>query len=177
MYAQYHIDKENATKRLQAPARPLAKRRHILKVELFYLPNFIFFLQILQKNGTLSKAKIIVDGLEGVYATYRDAPLLESPELPSRLIKSRLSIKEAEKSGLEEFRRFLLRFSLKKKSFSKIHSCKFEQEIYYPYWVGYFNRKGAFDFDAVDGISGQRQGVKMKPVFMKAILANREKML
>ena len=175
MYAQYHIDKEDAKKRLQAPPRPLAKSRHILKVELFYLPNFIFNLQIRQKNGTLSKAKIIVDGLEGVYATYRDTTLDESPELPSRLIESKLSVKEAEKSGLEEFRRYLLRFSLFKKSISEIQSCKFEQKIYYPFWVGYFSRKGAFDFDAVDGISGQRQGVKMKPVFMKAILANKDK--
>lgn len=175
MYAQYQIDKEAAKIRLEAPPRPLAKKRHILKVDLFYLPNYIFYLQILHKNTTLSKAKIIVDGIEGVYATYRDTSLNESPELPSRLIKSKLSMEEAEKSGLEEFRRYLLRFSLKKKSISEIKSCEFEQEIYYPYWVGYFNRKSGYDFDVIDGISGQRQGAKMKPVFMQALLANRDK--
>ena len=131
------------------------------------MPHFVFDLRIQQKDPTPAKAKICVEGLEGVYGIFNDSEMADSPEDPSRIIKSKIAVEQAEKSGLEEFRRYMLRFSLKKKDKFQVLSCEFEQELYYPCWVGYFKRKGAYDFEAIDGISGQRQGVKMKPFLWK----------
>lgn len=170
MYACLRINREKAEKLLAAPPRPLAKKRKILKVDLFYLPHYIYSLKIRHKNGTLANATICVDGLQGVYGTFSEAETEENPVLPARILKAKLTCQQAQEDGVEEFRRFMLKISLKKKSLSEIESCEYRGEIFYPFWVGYFRRKGAYDFEAIDAISGQKQGAKMKPVFMEAIL-------
>jgi len=51
-----------------------------------------------------------------------------------------------------------------------VKSIQFDKKIHYPYWIGYFHRKGALDFEVVDGISGERQGAKMRPIFVNVLL-------
>jgi hypothetical protein len=40
-------------------------------------------------------------------------------------------------------------------------------KIYYPFWVGYFKKKKGYDFKALDAVSGEIQGVRMRRVFMR----------
>jgi hypothetical protein len=57
-----------------------------------------------------------------------------------------------------------------KKVNAVVSSIRFERKIYYPYWIGYFNRKGALDFEVIDGLNAERQGAKMRPVFVNLLL-------
>ena len=42
------------------------------------------------------------------------------------------------------------------------------RRMYYPFWVGYFATKDAYDFRAVDAVTGDKQGVRMRKVFLRA---------
>jgi hypothetical protein len=42
------------------------------------------------------------------------------------------------------------------------------ERIHYPFWVAYFKRRGSYDFKALDAVSGEVQGVKMRKVFLAA---------
>ena len=42
------------------------------------------------------------------------------------------------------------------------------EKVHYPFWVGYFEKRGSYDFKALDAVSGEAQGVKMRKVFLAA---------
>ena len=42
------------------------------------------------------------------------------------------------------------------------------ERVHYPFWVAYFKKRGAYDFKALDAVSGEIQGVKMRKVFLAA---------
>ena len=172
MYVIPQIDHHKALKLLARPPRPLARKRKILKAELVYMPNFIFIVEIERKKTRIAESKISVDGIEGAFALYKDVPTTEEAPKSVKCPDFVISREDAQAIGLDEFRRFLLRHSLHRKEKAVVKSIRFDKEVYYPFWVGYFHRKEAYDFEVIDAVSGQRQGVKMKPVFIKALLAD-----
>jgi hypothetical protein len=59
------------------------------------------------------------------------------------------------------------RFRMRQKFvFGEISESKM---IFYPFWVGYYERGGAYDFRIMDGVSGEVQGVRMRKVFLTAV--------
>ena len=98
---------------------------------------------------------------------------MKKPLEKSRVYDFKISQQEAEKFALEDYKRELLKHSLKKKVDVTVKSIQFDKEIHYPYWIGYFFRRGALDFEVVDGISAERQGAKMRPIFVNLLLQNK----
>jgi hypothetical protein len=61
-----------------------------------------------------------------------------------------------------------MEFQLKHKHAKEVKEIIDMKKIFYPFWIGYFNRKDIFDFKAVDAVSGQAQGIKMRKIFLQA---------
>ncbi len=170
MYAISKIAEEKARIRLAKNPRPLTRKRQIIKAELLYLPCYIFTIGIEILNKGESSEQVCVDAIQGQFAYFKGAKFIEFQPDSSRSYDFEISQNEAETIALEEYKRHLLKHSLKKKVHSTVKSIQFDKKIYYPYWLGYFRRKGALDFDVIDGLSAERQGAKMRPVFMNLLL-------
>ncbi len=170
MYIRPLIGREQAQALLAKPPRPLARKRRILKAELFYLPCYLFNATVEKRDGSSNCGQICVDAVRGSFAFFLGAESDPSPLEPYRTSAFLLSIDAARGLGLDGYRRHLLLQSLKRREEASLGSFEFDREIYYPYWIGYFPRKNGFDFEAVDALSGQRQGVKMREVFIAALL-------
>jgi len=168
------IEEQRAWILLSKSPRPLTRKRKIIKVELYYLPNYVFNVEMENRKAKVNSMKICVDGIEGHFAYYDETELTEKPDMPGKSADFKISVDEAVKLGEDEFHRMVLRQSLKKRDEITIRSITFDKNVFYPYWIGYFRRKGAYDFEAIDALSGQRQGAKMKPVIMRAILSGGE---
>lgn len=174
MFVVPRIEEQRAKAILSKHPRPLAKKRKIIKVELFYLPNYVFNVEIENRKAKVNLMKICVDGIEGHFAYYDETELTEKPATQGKSADFNISADEAMKLGKDEFHRMVLRQSLKKRDEITIRSITFDKIVFYPFWIGYFKRKGAYDFESIDALSGQRQGVKMKPVFIRALLNEAE---
>ena len=101
---------------------------------------------------------------------FNDLPLHDLEEINFKTIDFLIQPSEATDKGKEHIRRFLLQQSLKQKYRAELQNINLDNEIYYPFWIGYFYRKGALDFDVIDGVSGEKQGVTMRPVFIKFLM-------
>ncbi len=174
MFVVPRIEKPRAKELLSKPPRPLARNREILKIDLYYLPNYVFKVELEDRKARVNSMRICVDGIEGHFAYYSETKLTEEPVLQGKSADFIISADEALELGTDEFHRMVLRQSLKKRDEINIRSITFDKNVFYPYWIGYFRRKSAYDFEAIDALSGQRQGAKMKPVIMQAILAGGE---
>lgn len=174
MFVVPRIEEQRAWILLSKSPRPLTRKRKIIQVELYYLPNYVFNVEMENRKAKVNSMKICVDGIEGHFAYYDETELTEKPDTRGKSADFKISVDEAEKLGKDEFHRMVLRQSLKKRDEITIRSITFDKNVFYPYWIGYFRRKGAYDFESIDALSGQRQGVKMKPVIMRAILDSRD---
>ncbi len=174
MFVIPRIEEQRAHVLLSKPPRPLARSRKILKIDLYYLPNYIFKVELEDRKEKVNSMKICVDGIEGHFAYYDETDLTKEPALSGKSADFVISTDEALKLGADEFHRMVLRQSLKKRDEINIRSITFEKNVFYPYWIGYFKRKSAYDFEAIDALSGQRQGAKMKPVIIRALLNKEE---
>ena len=164
------VEKSRALTQLTKKPQPLSRRRNIIKVELLYLPSYLFTITIVSSNRGTSSEQVCIDGIQGQFAFFKDADFVKEPPDKSRIYNFVISQNDAEKIALEDYKRQLLKHSLKKKVTVMVKSIQFESKIHYPYWIGYFHRKGALDFEVIDGLSAERQGVKMKPIFVNLLL-------
>jgi hypothetical protein len=170
MFVIPKIDKSQALIELSKKPRPLTRKRKIIKVELLYVPCYIFTVQIVTNKGNQSSEQVCIDGVQGLFAFFKGAEFEKSAHSSARTYDFKISQSKAESFALEQYKRQLLKHSLKKKVQATVDSIQFDKKIYYPYWIGYFRRKRALDFDVIDGISGVKQGAKMKPLFMTLLL-------
>lgn len=170
MFIVPKIEKSEALIHLAKRPRPLTRNREIIKVEILYLPCYIFFVQIESSKKGISSEQVCIDGIQGQFAFFKGGKLVEKPLEKSRIYDFVISQNEAKKIAFEDYRRELLKQSLKKKVDATVKTIQFDKEIHYPYWIGYFHRKGALDFEVVDGISTERQGAKMRPIFVNLLL-------
>ena len=170
MYAVSKIDEEKAQTRLAKNPRPLTRKRLIIKAELLYLPYYIFTIGIEILNKGKSSEQVCIDAIQGQFAYFKGAKFVESQPDSSRNYDFEISQNEAKTIALNEYKCHLLKHSLNKKVHSTVKSIQFDKKIYFPYWIGYFRRKGALDFDVIDGLNAERQGAKMRPIFMSLLL-------
>jgi hypothetical protein len=143
------------------------------KLELVYIPHYIFALELTTRNG-LRKVMISVDGIMGSFAVFNLENVQFSQQALSETFEFVLPEAEARERALFEYRRVLLGYSLKRHdlvSVNKIIDCHY---VHYPFWVGYFLKRNRYDFAAIDGLSGQKQGVKMRKVFLMAFAQNKD---
>lgn len=159
------------------PSRLLGKKEEALpkKVEVIYLP--FYFLDVSVKREDKSRkggssgtqrVKLSVDGLLGHSVLYAEEGLEVDNDQDFPVHDFVLSSSEAEKIALKEYKGLLLEQGLRTRSFfqaEKILGC---QKVYYPFWIGYFKKASGYDFQALDAVSGEIQGIKMRKVFLRA---------
>jgi hypothetical protein len=151
---------------------PWSSKKKILRTELLYLPVYVFTVTTLDSHGVSASELLIVDGIKGEFAIYKRSPSAEEGNLfPGGLPQFRLDMDSAKQSAVSEYGRWIYRHNLRNPNKVNIESISDGEQFYYPYWISYFSRRKGFDFEAVDAVGGEIQGVRMKPVFMDLILS------
>jgi len=145
-------------------------KRKIIKVELIYLPMYLFNLRLEDKKGQIQMDKVTVDGIKGEFAIFIEPDhkidVLDSKNKYDFIITE----DEAREIAENEYSRFLFKNNLKTPNNIKITDFSPGTKIYYPFWIVYFKRREAFDFSVIDAVNGSKQGVKMRPVFIDLLL-------
>ena len=144
----------------------------ILKASLVYLPCYQFHAEVETRPGEMVQEFFCVDAVYGDFA-FLDLQVLNTTTIPqnnSQQAKFILSLEKARKIAESAYSKHVLQLNLRRKTKAQIKSLIDGVPIFYPYWIGFFKKKSNLDFNVLDAISGQQQGVKMKPVFVKLLL-------
>ena len=147
----------------------IMRKKHIIprKTELIHLPFYLFEIT-LESKLKAQNLNISLDGLLGNTIFFIGDNMKYKTEPKNPICQFILSSPDAQSIAQEEFRWILLEQGLRSKKALSIRSISEAKKIFYPFWVGYFRKGGTYDFKALDGVSGEIQGVKMRKVFMKA---------
>jgi len=170
MFISVIIEKHKAEEILCQTNGLWPARRKMIKVELFYLPMYIFTIQLEDKKGRHNHDLVSVDGIKGEFAFFRETDYDEETKEKTDQFSWKLTEPKAREIAMGEYQRFLLKNNLKNSNFSGIANFSSGVQAYYPYWLGYFRRRNGYDFEAIDAVGGSKQGIKMRPVFIDLIL-------
>ena len=137
------------------------------RIEMIRLPFFLFELSPNDEDVD-SIMTIAVDGISGEVVFFVKRGLQVESRTCDLSCPFCISMIEAKKRALESYRWLLMEHRSPNRG--KLSSMRIirDREILYPFWVGYFQRRQALDFRAIDGVSGEFQGLKMRKVFLKA---------
>jgi len=164
------IEKLKAEELLSAANGIWPSGKKMLKVELFYLPIYLFTINLEDKKGRQYKEMITVDGIKGEFAFFRETDSGQPTEQKINSFNSKLTEPMAREIAMAEYQRFLLKNNLKSSNSSGIIGFSQGVQAFYPYWIGYFKRGKGYDFEVIDAVGGGKQGIKMRPVFIELLL-------
>ena len=170
MFITSVVSRAQAENLLTKPKGFLSPRREMVKIELIYLPVYLFALKLEDKKGRHLAERISVDGIKGEFAFIKEIHYDSSPPDTKNKFDFRLTEEEAREIANREYQRILFKDNLKTRNDVKITGFGRGEKIFYPYWAGYFKRKNAYDFNLIDAVDGGKQGMKMRPVFMDLLL-------
>lgn len=156
-------------------SRMRKKSLSVERVELISLPFYLFDVAVIEerkgryKKGSLRhNVMLSVDGLLG-HAVFHVKDNLDVDSGMKRIFCDfEISPADAGKIVLSEYKAFLLEHGLRMRSALHTEKISEGRKIFYPFWIGYFKKRGRYDFIALDAVSGEIQGIKMRKVFMKA---------
>lgn len=173
MYVKAEISKEEARRALSQrssflPVRIKRKPVPPKSVELMHLPFYLIGIQLNGESGK-QEATISLDGLLGSSIFFAKSDLNYTEKIESLVCPFVLPQSDAQEKALREYKWILLEYGLRTKKSTTIEKITEVKAIFYPFWVGYFQRKRAYDFKAVDGVTGELQGVKMRKIFLRAL--------
>lgn len=146
------------------------------RIELIHLPFYLFDV-IIEKEGGKTKATLSVDGLLGHAVFFAQDNMNLESKTDHLFSDFELPVSEAERIVLNEYKGLLLEHGLRTRTLPKAEKISVGKKIFYPFWVGYFRKRKSYDFKALDAVSGEIQGIKMRKVFLKAFRHLREKPL
>ena len=148
------------------------------KVELLYLPFYLFDVLVEEEEKGPHKTQpyhqrvsLSVDGLLGHVILYADNNLNFEKELKTTAPSCdfEISASNAAQKTLEQFKGILLEHGMRTRRSSNAREISEGQKIFYPFWIGYFKNKQGYNFKAVDAVSGEIQGVRMRRIFVRAL--------
>lgn len=148
------------------------------RLEVVYLPFYLFDVLVeKQEKGQKNTQKrhqqvtLSVDGLLGHAVLYAEDALdiEKDPKTPVPSCDFVISSSTAAKTALDQYKGILLEHGLRTRSHSRTEEISEGRKIYYPFWLGYFKKKKGYDFKALDAVSGEIQGVRMRKLFMYAL--------
>jgi hypothetical protein len=187
MFIQPKISREQAESIFAAKkssfswASKLVKQKNKVspvRLEVLYLPFYLFDVQVEKeikgkKTGDVSTHNVIltVDGLLG-HAVLYGGKALDAENGREMIVPAcdfEISAEDASKMALDQYKGILLEHGLRTRSHPIAESISEGRKIYYPFWIGYFKKKKGYDFRALDAVSGEIQGIKMRRVFIKAL--------
>jgi len=174
MFARTFIDKPRAESILSKGILPFLWRKKIIKIDLIYIPVFLFNIRCEDSRGRIYDDTISVDGIRGEIAFYTDVEFDQSQSDAKILAEFKVTESEALEIAHDAYRRFLYRSNMKTRNDAVVKYVNPERLFHYPYWIGYYKLKNGYNFDVVDAISGAKQGVKMRPVFIDMLLSATE---
>jgi hypothetical protein len=162
------IDKFFSKKNLISPER----------LEMVYLPFYLFDVLVEKeikgnKAGDSPRQNVTLsaDGLLGHAVLYAEDVLEveNDPETLAAACDFEISSSDAAKMALGQYKGILLEHGLRTRSHPRAEEISEGRKIYYPFWVGYFKKKKGYDFKALDAVSGEIQGVRMRKLFIYAL--------
>ena len=148
------------------------------RLEVLYLPFYLFDVlvekEIKGKKGSISPRQNVtlsVDGLLGHAVLYAENSLEmdKEPITPTSTCDFKISSSDAAKMALDQYKGILLEHGLRTRSHPSAEEISEGKKIFFPFWIGYFKRKKGFDFKALDAVSGEIQGIRMRKLFMNAL--------
>jgi len=166
------VTKGQATASLSAPstsfpARLWSKPLQPTRVELVYLPYYFFHIEVAQEEGTQTVG-VAVDAILGATVFFVDAALVRRPGCDGASCEFVRSPSAARETALHEYRWLMLEHGLRNKRAVSVKEISEPEQVHYPFWVAYFKKRGSYDFKALDAVSGEVQGIKMRKVFLAA---------
>ncbi len=145
------------------------------RLEIIYLPFYLFDVSVKKEDKDrqemsqpMQKVTLSVDGLLGHSVLFAIDDLAVSSEKKARFCEFELPVSEAEKIAMSEYKVLLLEYGLRTRSFSQTEKISNGWKIFYPFWIAYFRKRKGYDFKALDAVSGEIQGIKMRKIFMRA---------
>jgi len=148
------------------------------RLEVLYLPFYLFDV-VVEKEGkgrkntqeNQQRVTLSVDGLLGHAVLYAEDVMdaEEDPDTPTPICDFEISSSDAAKIALDQFKGILLEHGLRTRSHPDAREISEGKKIFYPFWIGYFKKKKGYDFKAIDAVSGEIQGVRMRRLFIKAL--------
>jgi hypothetical protein len=170
MYIPSIIEKPEAEELLCQPDGIWLPKRKVIKVELLYLPMYLFNVKLEDRNGRKNQDIVSVDGIKGEFSFFRETDYQDQTKEKRDIFIWKLTEAMAREIAMKEYQRILLKINLRNSNTNVIISFSHGVQAYYPYWIGYYKRRKGFDFDVIDAVGGDKQGVKMRPVFIDLIL-------
>lgn len=162
--SKYDVERILSKKSSHFLKRIQQNRAVLKKIELIHLPFYIF--DMIQDG--LTKGRVCVDGLIGhaFFSVKNDLRTTVKKDVPP--CPFLLSPSEGKARIRGWWQGVTLEQGLRTKHPTPEASIGSHRKMYYPFWVGYFAKKNAYNFKAVDAVTGDKQGVRMRKVFLRA---------
>jgi hypothetical protein len=172
MFATPKITKKQANSLLSKgggvfPLKFKKKRVFPERVEMVYLPFYLFHVTV-EEGGKGQKVALCVDGLLGHSVFFVNQQMDLEEEKDQTHCGFALTSDQAKKAVLDEYKKLLLEQGLRTRRELVIGQISHEKKIFYPFWIGYLKKTKGYDFKALDAVSGEIQGIKMRKVFFRA---------
>ena len=139
------------------------------KVELVYLPYFLFQFQLRPPSG--SKECLAVDAISGEVVYHAPLSFEHAPLAPSLLLPFLVEADTCQNLAIAWLRRSLMVAGLKESRTWSIQEVQCCDRMYYPYWVGYFKTRKSVRLDFIDAVSGRPQGPGVRRTILQGLAA------
>lgn len=116
-------------------------------------------------DGT-QQVGVAVDGVLGTTVFFIGQTLVTQPGCDGPACGVVVSPATARVTVMEEYRWLLLEHGLRSRREVTFQAVSEPDLVHYPFWIAYFKRRGSYDFKALDAVSGELQGIKMRKVFL-----------
>lgn len=174
MYITPGISKENAqnifSQQKSFFSKRLGKKKPVpsKRVELIYLPFYLFQVKS-SSEETKQEVKVCLDGLLGDNLFFFKEKMAYKDKVEHPVCPFVLSPVQAQQKAVDKYKWLQLEHKLRIKQKFEMGQISEGQRIFYPFWVGYFQKGKDYDFKIMDAVSGEVQGVRMRKVFLKAL--------
>lgn len=148
----------------------LRRKREARKMELVYLPYYIYKAVVSQRNDEY-EIFACMDGIRCDFSFFDEREMSFLHEPAGAAFDFLVSPQESERACLDSFRWQIIRHGLRSKIRVSIKGIREADRIHYPYWVVYFKRRGGYDFRAADALTGELQGARLRKVLLTAFSA------
>ncbi|MBN2090374.1 hypothetical protein JW964_12245, partial [candidate division KSB1 bacterium] len=163
------VSEFSASEILKPPKKWWYVRKKILKrIELVFMPFYYFELVTESSKLGIQRVNMVVDGISGIFSLIDPLDLTLESSLHTPVFQFQINLQQAHQICLNEYKRVLLNYSLKRHVVIEIKEILIQEKLFYPFWVGYLIIGKKYDFQTIDAVGGKFQGVKMRMAFLSA---------
>lgn len=130
---------------------------------------FYLFQVVSGSKDREQEVKVSLDGLLGDNLFFFRENMAYKDRVDNPACPFVLSPAEAQQKAVDKYKWLQLEHKLRINQKFEIGEISESKRIFYPFWVGYFQKGKGYDFKIMDAVSGEVQGVRMRKVFLKAL--------